>query len=56
MFTLALIFLTVLVLTGLAVLIAEHLPFGRETYTLSTREFPNIADRQSASRDTAIHQ
>ena len=43
MFTLALIILAVLVLAGLVLLIADRLPFGCETYTLSTRELPNIA-------------
>jgi hypothetical protein len=54
MFTLAITILTVLVLAGLAVLIAEHLPFGRETYTLSTRELPNIAaDIGTSGRNSA---
>ncbi len=37
------IILCVLVALGLIVLVLDALPWGTESYTLSTRELPNIA-------------
>ena len=56
MFTLITV-LVVLLLTGLIVVMLDHLPFGTETHSISTRDFPNIADDlQTAPRDTVAHR
>ena len=40
-------------LTGLIVVMLDHLPFRTETHSISTRDFPNIAaDPHAAPRDT----
>ena len=56
MSTLAITILVALVLVGVVLAIAERLPFGRETHTLSIRQLPNIvADLESATADTVAH-
>jgi hypothetical protein len=56
MFTLITV-LVVLLLTGLFVVMLDHLPFGAETHSISTRDFPNIAaDPHPAPRDTVGHR
>ena len=51
-----LVILVALIMLGGIVALLDHLPFGAETHTLSTREFPNIAaELHSAHRDTVAH-
>jgi hypothetical protein len=51
MSTLIIVGLLLFLVPGLAVLIGDHLLSGRETYTISTRELPNIT---TASTDADI--
>ncbi len=56
MFTLITV-LVVLLVAGLIVVMLDHLPFGTETHSISTRDFPNIAaDPRTAARDTVARR
>ena len=56
MFTLITV-LVVLLLAGLIVVVLDHLPFGTETHSISTRDFPNLAaDLQTAARDAVARR